>query len=156
MNVLSGDLVIGKAVMENLWIRPGNNSVTIRGQADLATILHNLPQILKSQAAALRNGYLELTTRVTEITYEGELVPYYTNSMADLPLTAQIPILGLIVNTLKTFLASPAAKNGQGLLGALNATGVLEGSGSGLAGLLNDTDALERVARRHLEHLMTI
>ncbi|KAL1963085.1 hypothetical protein VTN77DRAFT_8731 [Rasamsonia byssochlamydoides] len=162
MNVLSGNLVIGTATIENLWIRPGNNSVVIRGKADLATILRNLSSILQTQAAAIRNGYIELTTKVTEITYEGSLVPYYTNSMADLPLTAQVPILGLIINTLKTFLSSPAATNGEGLLGALNLTGVLNGTagtaaaGGGLSGLLNDTSALERIARRHLEHLMTL
>jgi hypothetical protein len=158
MDVLSGDLVIGTSVIENLWIHPGNNSVTIRGKADLATILNNLPQIIQTQAPYIRNGYIALTTRVTNITYEGSVVPYYTSAMSQLPLVAEIPILGLLINTIKTFLASPAASNGQGLLGAMNLTGILNstsGTGGELGGLLNDTKTLEHFARRSVEHLMT-
>lgn len=164
MNVLSGDLIIGTAMIENLVIRPGNNSITIRGNTDLATIIHNLPKIIQDQRQNIRNGYLALTTRVTNITYEGTVVPYYTNAMGELPLTAQIPILGLIINTIKTFLASPAAASGQGLLGAMNLTGILNetssagGGGGGLGSLLNITSdsALEGIAKRGLEHLLTL
>lgn len=153
MNVKSGDLVIGTGVIENLFIRPGNNSVTIRGQADLKTILKNLSSILAYQAPYIRNGFLSVTTQVTDISYENNTVPYYTEEMGNLPLNAEIPILGLVINTIKGFMNNPNATNGTGLLSALgNATG----SPGGLSGLLNNTALVENVARRHLEHMLTI
>jgi hypothetical protein len=149
--VKSGDLVIGTGVIENLYLRPGNNSVSIRGKADIQTVLKNLSSILAYQAPYIRNGFLALTTQITDISYENKTVPYYTEEMGSLPLTAQIPLLGLVINTIKGYMNNPNATNGTGLLSELgNATG----SPGGLSGLLNNTELMENVARRHLEHLM--
>jgi hypothetical protein len=167
MNVQSCDLVIGKAHLENLILRPGNNSVSLRGQADLKTLISNLGEVLKCQGPAIKNGYLALSTKITNITWEGEVVEYYTSAMGGLTLTAETSLLGLVLNTLRGILHGPAASTPGGLLGELNSTGLLNGTGlnlSALSGLSsrsllshlvdNEPDVLESLAKRHLEKFL--
>lgn len=136
-------------MMENLYLRPGNNSVQIRGVANLTTVLDNLGSLIAQQGPYIKNGYLSLTTRVTDISYNGSTVPYYTEEMGNLPLTAQTPLLGLLLNTLSGFLHSSAANS-------TNLTSILANITHNNAihsDVLNNATHLELVARRHLEKL---
>lgn len=148
--------MIGQGVIENLYLTPGNNSVQIRGTANLTAILDNISTIISQQAQYIRNGYLSLTTKVTEITYNGSRVPYYSDEMSTLALTAQTPLLGLLLNTLSGFLHNNAT----------NVTSVLANSskehstGSSSANISKDisTDSteLELIARHYLERLIKL
>lgn len=106
VDILSGDIVIGNGLIENLYLKPGNNSVSISGTANVTTLLKNIRPILAYQAPYIRNGYLQLTTRVTDISYNGTTVPYYTEEMGKLPLVAETPLLGMLLNTLKDLIHS--------------------------------------------------
>lgn len=157
VNILSGNLSIGTGVIENLYLKPGNNSVQIRGTANLTTILDNLSTIIADQAQYIKNGYLALTTVVTDITQNGTTVPYYTEEMSKLPLTAQTPLLGLLINTLKGYLGSGAA-NSTNLTSILdNATQTDDTSSSkSVRDVLHNTTEFELIARRHLEELVKL
>lgn len=86
--------------------------------------------MLATQLESIRDGYLTLDTVGKEVIYDGTEVPYYTNVMKNLTMTAQVPLGGLITNTLRGVLHpnggdnifSEAADNmniteeGQGLL----------------------------------------
>lgn len=118
LDLKSGDLVIGNATIDNLVLRPGNHSNPVRGRLDLKTVLKNLGPVLQSQKDSIRNGYLSLDSVTKTVVYEGVEVPYYTNVMKDLTLTAKIPIGGLLVNTLRGIFN----KNGTNILDQLNIT----------------------------------
>lgn len=146
-------------------INPGNNTYSLRGVADLKTLISNLGSIIKCQAPALRNGYLQLTSKVTNITWEDEVVPYYLSAIGGISLTAETSLLGLIISTLKGILNSPAASKPGGLLGGLNSTGILNGtslaalhslsSRNMLSHLVdNEPEVLESLAKRYLENFL--
>lgn len=118
LDLKSGDLVIGNATIDNLVLRPGNHSNPVRGRLDLKTVFKNLGPVLQSQKDSIRNGYLSLDSVTKTVVYEGVEVPYYTNVMKDLTLTAKIPIGGLLVNTLRGIFN----KNGTNILDQLNIT----------------------------------
>lgn len=145
-------------MIENLYLQPGNNSVQIRGTANLTTILDNISEIIAQQGQYIKNGYLSLTTKVTDITYNGSRVPYYSDEMGNLPLTAQTPLLGLLLNTLSGFLHNAAA-NGTNLTSVMNSTeedATSSSSTKNLKDILNNSTELEVVARRHLERLIKL
>ncbi|EAW09902.1 DUF3712 domain-containing protein [Aspergillus clavatus NRRL 1] len=127
LDLKSGDIVIGTATIDNLVLRPGNHSNPVRGKLDLGAVLKNLGPVLQSQKDSLRNGYLSLDTVGKSVVYDGVEVPYYTNVMKNLTLTAKIPIGGLLVNTLRGLFN----KNGTNILQGLN---IGESSSSGSNG----------------------
>lgn len=113
--------MIGNATINDLIIRPGNQTSLVRGVLDLQKIAQNLPSIIYTQRTAIENGYLELSSKGASVTYEGVTVPYYENVLTNLSLTQQVPIIGLLADTLR---------------------GVTQSSASALIPLLNLTDSL--------------
>jgi hypothetical protein len=93
-------------------------------------ILHNLGKVLASQASALKTGNLALDTITRSITWNGTLVPYYTEVMSGLTLTANVAIADLLKNTIHNFLSGNSS-----ITDALDSIG---GAG-GLLGNLTDS-----------------
>ncbi|RAL01834.1 DUF3712 domain-containing protein [Aspergillus ibericus CBS 121593] len=104
LNLLSGNLILGNVTLDNLTLTPGNHSTPVRGIFDLGKLIENLGPILKDQAESLKDGYLSLTTVGTDVTYEGVHVPYYTEVMKNLTMTAKVPLGQLVMNTLRGIL----------------------------------------------------
>ncbi|OKL63371.1 hypothetical protein UA08_01697 [Talaromyces atroroseus] len=156
LNILSGDIVIGTGVIENLLLRPGNNTVQIRGTANLTTIMDNLSTIISQQGPYIKNGYLALTSQVTDISYNGSNVPYYTEEMSKVSLTAQTPLLGMVLSTLQGFLSSEAA-NGTNLTATLENSIEADYSRSNsvkrIRDVLDNSTEIELITRNHLERL---
>jgi hypothetical protein len=156
VDILSGNFTIATGLIENLYIRPGNNSISIRGKANLTNLIANIDEVLKYQSPYIKNGKLSLTTRVTDIKYNGSTVPYYTAEMGKLYLTAQTPLLGLLLNTITGLLHGPGinstlvqeVKNKlHGNHGSLQST---------LGDLVDNSTKLESLTRRHLEDLVQL
>ncbi|RHZ45668.1 DUF3712 domain-containing protein [Aspergillus thermomutatus] len=136
LDLKSGDLVIGNATIDNLILRPGNHSNPVRGRIDLGTVLKNLGPVLQSQKDSLPNGYLTLNTVGKSVVYDGVEVPYYTNVMRNLTLSAKIPIGGLLINTLRGIFN----KNGTNILDQMNITD--SSSSEGTSSLLSELQNL--------------
>ncbi|QKX56957.1 uncharacterized protein TRUGW13939_04065 [Talaromyces rugulosus] len=154
VDILSGDLVIGTGFIDSLFLKPGNNSFSIRGTANLTTLLHNIGPIMAYQGQYIKNGYLQLTTRVTNIKYNGTTVPYYTEEMGKLPLVAETPLLGLLLNTVKGLLSGSAVN--KTLVQEVKAK--INENHADLhkrwADVADNSTELELVAKRHIEDLM--
>lgn len=140
-------------------MQPGNNSVQIRGIANLTTILDNIKTIVSQQGPYIKNGFLSLTTQVTDISYNGSTVPYYTEEMGKLQLTAETPLLGMLLNTLSGFLHSGAVNTTN--LTSVLANSTQDGSTSNdsanrIKDILNNSTELEVIARHHLERLVKL
>lgn len=111
LDLKSGDLVIGNATIDNLVLKPGNHSTPVHGIIDIRLLLKNLLTILQTQASSIKNGYLTLTTVGKTVVYDGVEVPYYTEVMRNLTMSAQVPLSGLITNTLRGVLHGDGGNN---------------------------------------------
>ncbi|KAI1836428.1 hypothetical protein DTO006G1_2637 [Penicillium roqueforti] len=105
LDVKSGDLVIGNATVKDVTIKPGDNVFPLTGILDIHTMIEHLGEILASQTKALTTGNLSLDTVTRTVTWNGTLVPYYTNVMKQLTLTANVPIADLVKNTVQNLLS---------------------------------------------------
>jgi hypothetical protein len=94
------DLIIGNATVDNVTLRPGNNTFPLKGILDLKTIISNLTEVISSQSSSLMNGKLALTAMTRTIVSNGTLIPYYTNVLGQLPLVANVGIGDVLKNTL--------------------------------------------------------
>lgn len=137
--------MIGKATINDLIIRPGNHSSPVRGILDLPKIVQNLPSIINTQRGAIEKGYLELTSIGTSVTYEGVHVPYYEKVLKNLTLTAQVPIVELLVNTLH----GTTHINPSTLMPSLNLTDSLGDDSSDSLKSLNYTRLVEKLAENY-------
>lgn len=136
--------MIGTGTINNIFLRPGNNTVQVRGVTNLTTILDNLKSILAQQSQYIQSGCLSLTTTITDISYNGSSIPYYTEEMGQIPLTAQTPILGILLNSLQ-------GSNITGLISSLEGSNTKEMS---LRDALHNSTELELFARRYLNYLI--
>ncbi|KAJ5413581.1 hypothetical protein N7465_005886 [Penicillium sp. CMV-2018d] len=94
------DLVIGKATIKDVTLRPGNNTFPLRGVIDIGTMIGNLTEVLSSQGPAIRRGALSLTAVTKSIVSNGTLIPYYTKALGSLPLVANVSIGDVLRNSL--------------------------------------------------------
>lgn len=104
LNLQSEDLVLGYATINDVVLKPGNNTVALRGNLDIATVLQNIPQIVSSQRDALRSGELELIATGNSTIYNGNHIHYYEEILKDLELTARVPIMTLLLDTVQGML----------------------------------------------------
>ena len=168
MDLFSGDLLLGNATLPNLMLKPGNHSTPVEGILDLQKLIKNIKTVIKDQASSLKNGNLELKTIGRSVYFEGVHVPYYSKVMQGLTLTANVPVGGLLANTVQGVLggdSNPFANlslsepessgsssdsggsKGSGLLGALTSGDSKDSKdsgdsgGSGLLGALTSRDS---------------
>ncbi|KAJ6100077.1 hypothetical protein N7467_001612 [Penicillium canescens] len=101
LNLQSSDMVIGQATIENVVLKPGNNSVSLRGQLDMDTVIDNLPAILSTPKSALMDGELELTASGNSTIYDGNHIAYYEKLLNNLTITTRVPILMILLDTVR-------------------------------------------------------
>lgn len=92
--------IIGNATLKNLIIHPGNQSSPLYGMLNLESIKSNAGAIIIAQSDALENGNLLIDSVVKLVTYDGVEVPYYTEAIHNLTMTAKLPLAEFGLNTL--------------------------------------------------------
>ncbi|KAJ5688519.1 hypothetical protein N7462_002911 [Penicillium macrosclerotiorum] len=100
LNLRSYNLTIGQATIPNVVLKPGNNTVSLRGYVNITTILDNLSDILSSQKTALLDGEVELSASGNSTIYNDVHIKYYEDVLNNLTLTTRVPILQVIGDTL--------------------------------------------------------
>jgi hypothetical protein len=136
---MSSDLIIGQATILNVVLKPGNNTVALRGRVDTTTVLENLSEILAVQKAALMDGDLELSASGNSTIYNGVHIKYYEQVLNNLTLITRVPILQILGGTLEGLL-----NNNDSALGKIvqNITQIL-----GNFSTLSDTSTVARSIR---------
>jgi hypothetical protein len=156
LDIYSGSLLIGNATLENLTLKPGNNTNPINGVLDLKKILGNLGEVLKSQASALKTGNLALDTITRSVVWNGTEVPYYTKVMHELTLKANVGLVSTLKNTLHNLL-HPDGSSGSGnftsLISSLNLTSAVDEAKASLNS--SDSSAVSSALKRNV-HLMDV
>ncbi|RDW61738.1 DUF3712 domain-containing protein [Aspergillus mulundensis] len=104
LNLKSGSIVLGTALLPNVTLLPGNNSVGFTGKADINSALANIGPILSAQTDALKNGEIELSASGNQTMFNGEHIPYFEQVLNDLTITARVSILKVVLDTLGDFL----------------------------------------------------
>ena len=130
LNLIMGGMILGNATMYNVLLEPGNNTFPTRGILDLKLVLKNLPAILSSQITPLKSGNLELSASGNSTIYDGKHIDYYEKILNSLLLTAQVPLLAILFNTLAGLFgtsstSSPSSFNLSSLLNPTNITSLL-------------------------------
>ncbi|KAF9891854.1 hypothetical protein FE257_003339 [Aspergillus nanangensis] len=135
LNLKSKDLVIGQALIQNVVLHPGNNTLDLSGHLDIKTVLDNLGTILENNKDALPQGNIELSASGNQTVYHGKHIPYFERVLNNLTITTSMPIMKLLLDTV------------QGLLGNENNNGSflddLAGMGDTLANITNVLDGLD-------------
>ncbi|KAL4899245.1 hypothetical protein BDW74DRAFT_183988 [Aspergillus multicolor] len=104
LNLKSGSIILGTALLPNVTLLPGNNSVGFTGKADINSALANIGPILSAQTDALKNGEIELSASGNQTMFNGEHIPYFERVLNNLTITARVPILKIVLDTLGDFL----------------------------------------------------
>lgn len=119
LNLQSKDLVLGHALIQNVVLRPGNNTVDLSGRLEISTVLSNLGQILENSAEAIREGSIELSATGNQTIYNGQHIPYFERVLNNLTLTTRVPIMKLLLDTVQGFLSG----SGSSLLSNIGSMG---------------------------------
>ncbi|KAL5334492.1 hypothetical protein BJX70DRAFT_17187 [Aspergillus crustosus] len=101
LDLKSGNYTLGNATLKDLTLYPGNHSAPVSGILDLPYLIDNIEPILATQGDSLSRGFLRLECTGRSVVYDGEEVPYYTEAMRELTLTAEVALGSLVINTLQ-------------------------------------------------------
>ncbi|KAJ5718642.1 hypothetical protein N7488_004288 [Penicillium malachiteum] len=100
LDVKAGNLTIGNVTVEDVTLVPGDNVFPMKGTLDFTTLLKNLAAVIKSEATAIKAGNLSINAITTSVVWNGTEVPYYTDILSQLTLSADIGIGDILKNTL--------------------------------------------------------
>lgn len=106
LNLESAGMRIGVATIQDVVLKPGNNSVSLRGRLDINTVKENLSEIMASQSSALRSGDLEISASGNSTVYNGVHIRYYEVVLNNITLTTRVPIVQVLTGTLQGMLDS--------------------------------------------------
>ncbi|KAJ5807956.1 hypothetical protein N7474_009225 [Penicillium riverlandense] len=115
LNLQSAGLIIGQATSYNVLLRPGNNTIELRGRVDIKTVMDNLLEILGTQMAALLGGDLQLEATGNSTIYDNQHIRYYEEILNNLTLTTRVPILKILMDTLDGVKQSNSNSNSSSL-----------------------------------------
>ena len=101
MNLKSDDLILGQATIFNVLLKPGNNTVSLRGHLEIHTVIENFSQIFSSQKDAILDGDIQLSASGNSTIYNGHHISYYEEILNDLTLTARVPIMKALLGTVE-------------------------------------------------------
>lgn len=101
-------------------LRPGNNTVSLRGYLDVETVFAHLSEILAFQKSALANGDIQLSASGNSTIYNGVHIEYYEEVLNSLTLTTRVPILEVLGGTLQNFMESNDSAIGQAINSVLD------------------------------------
>lgn len=101
MNLKSDDLILGQATIFNVLLKPGNNTVSLRGHLEIQTVIENFSRIFSSQKEAILNGDIQLSASGNSTIYNGNHISYYEEILNELTLTARVPIMKALLETVE-------------------------------------------------------
>ncbi|KAL5363594.1 hypothetical protein BJX96DRAFT_178207 [Aspergillus floccosus] len=101
-----GDIILGNGTIDNVLLRPGNNTVPLRGILDIQKAVGNIGTILAAETEALSHGNLMLSASGHSTIYDGFHIPYFEKVLNNLTVTANVPILKVLFGTLTKLITS--------------------------------------------------
>ncbi|PGG97234.1 hypothetical protein GX51_07433 [Blastomyces parvus] len=115
LDLFSGDILLGQAVIYDALLKPGNNTVNGDCRVDIKSAIANLVPILEGQKNALMKGNLELTANGNSTINNGKHITYYEDVLNNITLRASLSIMEVLTGTLRGLTGG-----GKGLGGILD------------------------------------
>ncbi|KAL4808630.1 hypothetical protein BDV18DRAFT_157574 [Aspergillus unguis] len=101
LNLKSGSIILGTALLPDVTLVPGNNSLAFTGKLDIDSMLSNLGEIVNSQKDPLRSGLIELSASGNKTVFNGQHIPYFERPLNGLTLTARVSIINILADTVE-------------------------------------------------------
>ncbi|KAL1954132.1 hypothetical protein VTO42DRAFT_1712 [Malbranchea cinnamomea] len=112
LNVMVSGVHLGLAELKDVVLSPGNNTVEARIFPNLNAALQNIGTILESQKEPLTRGNVLLSASGNQTIFNGEHIEYFEYVLNNLVMSAEVPIMKLLTDTLGGLVGA-----GGGLLG---------------------------------------
>ncbi|KAJ5087917.1 hypothetical protein N7456_011533, partial [Penicillium angulare] len=106
LNLKIGDLLLGNGTIENVLLKPGNNTVPLRATLDIPNAIKNIGQILESESEALSEGDIMVSASGNSTVYDGLHIPYFEKVLNNLTISANIPILKVLFGSIGQIVSS--------------------------------------------------
>lgn len=90
MNMMAGSIQLGTATVAGLTLRPGNNTVPLRGKLDIGTLADHIEEILQLQEQGLSKGDLIFNSTMNATTYDGVELSDFEKAFQGVTLTAAV------------------------------------------------------------------
>lgn len=145
-DLFSGDLKIGSAGVNNLWLYRGNNTCNFTGTIELPTILQNVGKIFQQQAQAIKDGKLELGARVSQVLIDNQHINIIESVLRPRVVQVTASVISLLTDIVGGILPS-AGNNTANALG--NALGIL-GNKTLLQGALDHWNRTKSQEKRQI------
>ncbi|QRD87036.1 hypothetical protein F9C07_2059793 [Aspergillus flavus] len=100
------DIILGNGTINNVLLKPGNNSVPLRAVVDIPNAIKNIAPILAAETNALSQGNVMISASGQSTIYEGEHIPYFEKVLNNLTISANVPILKVLFGTISTLVSS--------------------------------------------------
>lgn len=107
----------------------------LRATLNIRTVLENLLDIVGAQASALMDGKIEISASGNSTVYNGQHIPYFEEVLNNLTITARVPIMTILSDTLSGLRNSSVLDS---LNGTLDSAGDLLGNIAKLSDILGD------------------
>ncbi|KAJ5833479.1 hypothetical protein N7474_001790 [Penicillium riverlandense] len=101
-----GDLVLGTGTINNVFLKPGNNTVPLLGALDISNAISHLGELLEAESSSLSEGQLLLSASGKSTIYDGLHIPYFQQVLNHLTVTANVPILKVLFGSIGQLVSS--------------------------------------------------
>ncbi|KNG89247.1 hypothetical protein ANOM_002163 [Aspergillus nomiae NRRL 13137] len=106
LNLKVDDLILGNGTINNVLLKPGNNSVPLRGVVDIPNAIRNIGPILAAETEALSQGNVMISASGNSTIYDGEHISYYEKVLNNLTISANVPILKVLFGSISGLVSS--------------------------------------------------
>jgi hypothetical protein len=103
--VMAGDLKLGEVTVNNLDMKPGNNTLPFEGDFYFDQLVPNLSSILDTQGGALAEGVIQLNATGVTTHYNGQRIGYIEGVLNEKYIPFSIPVTKLLLDVLSGVLA---------------------------------------------------
>ncbi|KXJ93777.1 hypothetical protein Micbo1qcDRAFT_193142 [Microdochium bolleyi] len=105
LNAMSGDILIGKVLLQNALLKPGNQTLPFRGEIFLDRVLGNIVAIAASQAASIGKGLVTLTASGNSTVINGAHIGYMEDVLAKARIRVDVLLSQLLSDVLGSWTA---------------------------------------------------
>jgi hypothetical protein len=99
-------MILGNGTIYNVLLSPGNNTIPLRGILDIQAAIKNIGPIVTAETSALSEGNLMLSASGHSTIYHGLHIPYFEKVLNNLTVTANMPILKVLLGTISGLVSS--------------------------------------------------
>lgn len=95
LNVAVNGTAIGQSYLNNLTLQPGSNIIPLRSTINQTEVI----SLISGTKAAYPSGVIPLTIVGNSSVYNGVEIPYFTEALSTTPLTTDMNVTQVLINS---------------------------------------------------------